>query len=586
MNKLLLILLSLVITVHAQEATGRSGKFKYDPGKSEKEKSIPIPEPKKELPSIPQLKAFISILDPSGNDMIDAGEEIKIKILVRNAGGKFAKDCEPKVKMMDVNPNLEVKFSKNLGDIAPGDSTQFDVLVKGAKQLPTGTAKLSIRILEKDGFDLDPEIVLQLKTREYQPPKIQFVGHEVIDGDLDGKVEKNENCTLKIRIRNIGENTAEDVKMKFQPGENVIPFDEIKETMVGDIQYGETRDFQMSFTTNNRVKEEIVITLLVQEKTGKYGFSRDIKIPMDKYQKGFEEVIIAGKETDKTGQFSEEDLPTLGLELNKDIPKAGFKKENAYAVVIGNKNYQKVTNVEYAENDAKVMRNYIIERLGFDQQNVRLVGDATVADLRYYFGNENTHEGWLFNNIPPNSNAEVFIYYSGHGAPDPNSKQGYLVPVDCDPNAVKLNGYSLKTFFDNLNQTAIDKQLKSLMVVMDACFSGNSEKGLILKDISPIEITVINNTLTYPGAAVFSSSKSDQVSNWYTEKHQGLFTYFFLKGLRGEADENIDGKITTEELFNYVNSEKTGVPFWSRKLKGRVQNPTFSGKDLILFGGE
>lgn len=567
--------------MYAQEATGRSEKFKYDPKKSEKVE--PLPEPKKEKISVPQLKVSIKIFDPSGNNIIDAEEEINIQILVKNAGGKTAKECKPLIQNVTNNPYIKLSYANLLGDIAPGDSAILLVTLKGEKNINSGENKFNIQIIEKDGFDLDPQMMIQLKSREYQPPKLEFVGYEVVDNDLDGKVEKNENCTLKVRIKNTGENTAEKVKIKFIPGENVIPFDEISGIDLGNLVYGQSKDVQFTFTTNNRVKEEISISVLAGELTGKYGFSKNVTITMDKFQKGFEEVIIAGKESDKVSG-SDDKLPSLGLELNKDIPKTDIKKENAFAVVIGNRNYQKVANVEFAENDAKVMRNYLVDRLGFNQNNVKYVGDATISDLRFYFGNESTHEGWLFNNIPPNTNAEVFVYYSGHGAPDPNSKQGYIVPVDCDPNAVKLNGYSLKTFFDNLNQTAIDKQLKSITVVMDACFSGNSENGLILKDISPIEITVTTNTLTYPNSAVFSSSKSDQVSNWYTEKGQGLFTYFFLKGLKDGADKNLDGKITTQELFEYVSSEQIGVPFWSRKLKGRSQNPTFSGKDIILVG--
>ncbi|GAB1443681.1 hypothetical protein MASR2M39_25230 [Ignavibacteriales bacterium] len=583
MNKILFIALILGLSIYGQDATGRSEKFKFDPKKTNKEKVEPLPQPKKEQVLIPLLKATLKIDDPSGNNIIDANEEVTIQISVKNTGGKTATDCRPQVKTLENNPHLVISHPNVLGDILPGDSVSFLISLKGDREIKTGTGKFNIKILERDGFDLDPELLVQLKTREYQPPLLQLAGYEVVDSDLDGKVEKNENCILKVRIKNTGENTAEKVKCRFDKGEAVMSFDLTNETVLGDIPYGQSKDVQFSFTTNNRVGDEISITLVIEEKTGKYGFVKSIIIPMDKFQKGYEEVIIAGKENEKVTE-TDDKLPSLGLELNKDIPKTNTVKDNAYAVIIGNKNYQKVANVEFAQNDAKVLRNYLITRLGFVESNIKFVADATVADLRHYFGNESTHEGWLFNNIPPNSNAEVFIYYSGHGAPDPNSKQGYIVPVDCDPNAVKLNGYSLKTFFDNLNQTAIDKQLKSITVVMDACFSGNSENGLILKDISPIEITVTSNTLTFPNSSVFSSSKSDQVSNWYNEKNQGLFTYFFLKGLRGDADVNLDGRITTQELFDYVSSEKSGVPFWARKLKGRLQNPTFSGKDLILVG--
>ncbi|MHA2101400.1 MAG: caspase family protein [Candidatus Kariarchaeaceae archaeon] len=179
--------------------------------------------------------------------------------------------------------------------------------------------------------------------------------------------------------------------------------------------------------------------------------------------------------------------------------------------------------------------------------------------------------------------SEVFIYYSGHGAPDPNTKQGYIVPVDCDPDKVSLNGYSLKTLYDNLDKLANEKQVVQLTVVLDACFSGEADKGSVLSNISPIYITVDKQIISYESASIFTSASGDQVSNWYPEKKQGLFTYFFLKGLRGEADFDKNAIITTSELYQYVADEVNGVPYWSRRISGRSQTPTFSGDEFELY---
>lgn len=43
-------------------------------------------------------------------------------------------------------------------------------------------------------------------------------------------------------------------------------------------------------------------------------------------------------------------------------------------------------------------------------------------------------------------------------------------------------------------------------------------------------------------------------------------------------------KYAPKRSEKYFSSEKIGVPFWPQKLKGRLQNPTFSGKDIPLFG--
>lgn len=54
-----------------------------------------------------------------------------------------------------------------------------------------------------------------------------------------------------------------------------------------------------------------------------------------------------------------------------------------------------------------------------------------------------------------------------------------------------------------------------------------------------------------------------QISSAYREKRHGLFTYYFLKGLQGEADRNQDGMVEVQELDAFVRS---GVQTIARRL--------------------
>ena len=115
-------------------------------------------------------------------------------------------------------------------------------------------------------------------------------------------------------------------------------------------------------------------------------------------------------------------------------------------------------------------------------------------------------------------------------------------------------------------------------VVIDACFSGMSNKGMIITKASPLMIETIQ-----PNSGkikVFASSNQDEVSSWYPEKRHSLFTYFFLKGLQGTADKNKDKRITYGELYEYVSEN---VPYYARRLYGRKQTPSFNGsaKEII-----
>jgi hypothetical protein len=75
---------------------------------------------------------------------------------------------------------------------------------------------------------------------------------------------------------------------------------------------------------------------------------------------------------------------------------------------------------------------------------------------------------------------------------------------------------------------------------------------------------------------LFTSAGMDQVASWYPEKGHSLFTYFFLKGLQGEADTNKDGKITMAEMKAYLSDQ---VPYMARRLTGNEQQPQFIGND-------
>ncbi len=78
----------------------------------------------------------------------------------------------------------------------------------------------------------------------------------------------------------------------------------------------------------------------------------------------------------------------------------------------------------------------------------------------------------------------------------------------------------------------------------------------------------------------FTSSTGKQISSWYHKKQHGLFTYYFLQGLKGKADADNDGKITALELEKHLNKN---VSEQARILYNREQTPEVIGdKDAVL----
>jgi hypothetical protein len=262
--------------------------------------------------------------------------------------------------------------------------------------------------------------------------------------------------------------------------------------------------------------------------------------------------------------------------INTNLPLTNVSNPDAVAVVIGNSNYIYTDAVNYAINDAQLMKVYLTNVLGYKSGNIIFIKNATKGDFEGTFGTGENYKGRLFDYIKPEV-SDVFVYYSGHGAPGINDRKAYFVPVDCDPLRVELQGYPLDLFYKNLEQIPA----KSTTVVLDACFSGAG----VLKNISSIGIPPKNVIQQISNSLITTSSDADEVSSWYAAKQHGLFTYFFLKAIHDfkNSDKNNDGNLTYQEIYNYVSDNSEGVPYYARRLNKVEQHPTMQGtnKDAI-----
>jgi hypothetical protein len=260
-------------------------------------------------------------------------------------------------------------------------------------------------------------------------------------------------------------------------------------------------------------------------------------------------------------------------------PKTSVHRPDAVAIIIGNKNYQDrhIPTVKFAIQDAALVKKYLVNTLGFDENNIVLISDAKKDDFEKFFGTESNYKGYLYNHVIQDR-SDVFIYYSGHGAPDTNTKKAYLVPTSADPSYITFTAYSLDVLYGNLEKLDNDKKPKSITVVLDSCFSGGSNGGMIIRDASPIFIETTTPLLTMDNAVIFTSSQGDQISSWYTEKQHGLFTYFFLKTIKMAAENN--AQLTAEDMEKALQ-EPDSINGYARKLYNREQVPQITGNKKI-----
>ncbi|MDP6709224.1 MAG: SUMF1/EgtB/PvdO family nonheme iron enzyme, partial [Alphaproteobacteria bacterium] len=262
--------------------------------------------------------------------------------------------------------------------------------------------------------------------------------------------------------------------------------------------------------------------------------------------------------------------------------EAAPQNRHGIAVIIGNKDYGlKIPAVDFAHNDADAMRGYVLDVMGFREGNVIDLRDATLAEVKATFGDERNHKGRLFNWVRAEK-SDVVVFYSGHGVPGLKDKRGYLLPVDGDANLAEFTGYPLETLYTNLTKIPA----KSVTVFIDACFSGDTPKGMLVRALSGI--AVVAKPAAIMGLTVLTAARGDQVASWDEQAKHGLFTEHLIKALYGEADGgdwgNGDGAVTLAEVGAYLKDE---MAYQARRRHNREQTPTIQGRKnrvLARFG--
>ncbi|MCM0083736.1 caspase family protein [Geomonas sp. Red32] len=239
--------------------------------------------------------------------------------------------------------------------------------------------------------------------------------------------------------------------------------------------------------------------------------------------------------------------PQTGPEVNVDEVADGRVPPHTdnFAVVIGIETYRDIKGVDFAVHDAKTVQLYLTKLMGYPEENVVFLPNerATKSDLEKYLG------AWLKNRVNPQST--VFVYYAGHGAPNPASGEPYLVPYDGDPNYLETTAYPLKRLYAGLAQLPA----KQVVVVLDSCFSGSGGRSVLAKGARPLVMSVEAPPPLKENMVVLAAAGASQISTSYDKRGHGLFTYYLLKGLKGAAAAGREGSITVEGLYRYLLPE-------------------------------
>jgi hypothetical protein len=262
-------------------------------------------------------------------------------------------------------------------------------------------------------------------------------------------------------------------------------------------------------------------------------------------------------------------VPVKPAPVQLVAPASQTDGQKAWAVVVGIERYRNdLTPATGAERDARAFAEFAHKTLGVPEANIKvLIGEsASRADM----------SGALLEWLPRNaveSGGRVYVFFSGHGAPDVESGDAYLVPYDANPAYLKTGGFSLS----GLQETLAGLNGQQVYVFLDACFSGQGDRSVLAEGTRPL--VPVKAVGPVGSVVTFSASAASETTGAHATSGHGLFTHALLEGMAGAADADRDGNISLAELKAHVIDQvRTGARRQNRDQTPSVVTP--SGLDL------
>jgi hypothetical protein len=197
---------------------------------------------------------------------------------------------------------------------------------------------------------------------------------------------------------------------------------------------------------------------------------------------------------------------------------------NNWAIVVGINKYKYLPDLNFAEQDALAIQQFLCVEAGFAADQVLLCGDMTEAS------DDATHTELLIilrNKLHRAQNADnLWFFFSGHGLQD------HLMPFDGHPYHVDKTAISIHFVVDHLRAC----KAKNIVLILDMCRDGQpkTEHKSVESSVEAIR-QLVQNRKGQQGIITLFSCGWNERSYELPELRQGAFTYALLEGLRRQS---------------------------------------------------
>ena len=507
-------------------------------------------------------------VEQSDNQILDGSEKGLIVVKVVNDGRSPARVLKPWLEVLNFSntPSLVIDTIATIPILGVGDSITINFPVYAKLKIETGERAFNIRIDEYAGTDLAPEKVT-FPTLAVVPPNL-VISDFAIDNEFGHHyIPKNETTTLTVRFQNLSIGKTDTAILAFRRGEGFKNDpDEIK--TFGLVPGGSWFDYSFEILA----KEDRFTVYF--DTYDYFDVRKTIPIHLEvlKHYKGkddLEAIDVPVSDFEPPGQLPKDH------KLLTELPEVNVSRD-IIGIVLGNKQFwtEKIPGNQSSEEDVKIVREYYNKLFGI--KNHQMIpsqfwifdNGVTINNFNEIF---NPNIGFIRNKIQSVveyskiDTIDLMLYYSGEGTTIAGDK--CIIPYDADRNKIH-SFFKIKDLYsmlheiekiDNIgdifvfmdvdfNNSAFDQNLKAAQLVTDEKKKKKKKK----KDVVEVVQQVFPEELIPPsGITTFYAANTTEKSYDHPDMNNGIFTYYMLKGLRGDAD-NGDKAITVEELHNYI----------------------------------
>lgn len=228
----------------------------------------------------------------------------------------------------------------------------------------------------------------------------------------------------------------------------------------------------------------------------------------------------------------------------------GFKKENSskdsitrnLALIVGISLYPNINRLLYADDDANLFANYLIDQNICEKKDVTLLIDSVATKANFFKELRKLLD-------KSNANDRVFIYFAGHGDVENDIESGFLLTYNCEPNNYPATDAIDISMLEKF-VAAFTKKNSKVVLITDACRSGNLAGGM-----AGAGLTLTSLSRGFQNVIKILSCQPNQLSQEknYPDGGHGVFTYHLIDGLNGLADRDNDHQISLRELDRYLD---------------------------------